>query len=272
MQLDTKLQIAKGTLTVLAVVTGFFLMGVVVLVLCAGLQINPFKETTTSFLISAFVGLIGIAAVLVLLNVATNVSLIADAKIAELKVEPKPGQLKKWALGFFATAAILAVFIFLGTYLSKNRYLAVVRGQAEDVLRSNENLLNEIGHLLASGKYEDYKRIEEIRTFLQNQRSGLPELAIIYSGNFEGKTAIYKVGDYFGYSRSDQEYRPVYFTCTENLDCEYLTKFFSGEKVDVLQKYTMREDQFYIYIPVIEKDARFVLLFDRRNSYGKIGS
>ena len=272
MQLDTKLQIAKGTLTVLAVVTGFFLMGVMVLVLCAGLQINPFKETTTSFLISAFVGLIGIAAVLVLLNVATNVSLIADAKIAELKVDPKPGQLKKWALGFFAMAAILAVFIFLGTYLSKNRYLAVVRGQAEDVLRSNDNLLNEVGHLLASGKYEDYKRIEEIRTFLQNQRSGLPELAIIYSGNFEGKTAIYKVGDYFGYSRSDQEYRPVYFTCTKNLDCEYLTKFFSGEKVDVLQEYTMREDQFYIYIPVIEKDARFVLLFDRRNSYGKIGS
>ena len=271
MQLENKVQIARGTLTVLAVVTGLFLMGLVVVVLCAGLDINPFKETTTSFLISAFVGLIGVAAVLVLLNVATNMSLIADAKIAELKVEPRPGQLKKWALGFFALAAMLAGLIFVGTYLSKNRYLAVVREQAEDVLKTNENLLNEIGHLLASGKYEDYKRMDEIRAFLQNQRSGLPQLTIVYSGNFEGKTAIYRVGDYFGY-RSDQEYRPVYFTCTQGLDCEYLTKFFSGTNVGVLQKYTMREDQFYIYIPVVEKDARFVLLFDRRNSYGKIGS
>ena len=159
-----------------------------------------------------------------------------------------------------------------GHILSKNRYLTVVREQAEDVLKSNENLLNEIGHLLASGKYEDYKRVDEIRAFLQNQRSGLPQLTIVYSGNFEGKTAIYKVGDYFGYSRSDMEYRPVYFTCTQGLDCEYLTKSFSGTNVGVLQKYTMREDQFYIYIPVVEKDARFVLLFDRRNSYGKLGS
>jgi len=62
------------------------------------------------------------------------------------------------------------------------------------------------------------------------------------------------------------------FTCTQNLDCDYLTKFFSGALADVLQKYTMRNDQFYIYIPVVEKDARFVLLFARQNSYGKIGS
>ena len=54
------------------------------------LQINPFKEITTSFLIAAFLGLIGIATVLVLLNVATSVSLIADAKIADLNLAPPP--------------------------------------------------------------------------------------------------------------------------------------------------------------------------------------
>jgi hypothetical protein len=40
--------------------------------LCAGLEINPLRETTTSFLAAAFVGLAGVAALLVLLNVATN--------------------------------------------------------------------------------------------------------------------------------------------------------------------------------------------------------
>lgn len=77
MELDTKAQIAKATLNLLTAVVGLFLLGVLVLVLCAGLQINPFKETTTSFLIAVFVGLIGVATVLVLLNVATNISLIA---------------------------------------------------------------------------------------------------------------------------------------------------------------------------------------------------
>jgi hypothetical protein len=56
------------------------------------------------------------------------------------------------------------------------------------------------------------------------------------------------------------------------LDCDYLTKFFSGEKVDILRKYTVRDDQFYIYIPYSGKESRFVLLFNRSNSYGKLGS
>jgi hypothetical protein len=51
-----------------------------------------------------------------------------------------------------------------------------------------------------------------------------------------------------------------------------LRKFFSGEKIEVLQKYTIRDGQFYIYIPFTGNGARFVLLFDRRNSYGKVGS
>ncbi len=87
MRLGTKAQIAKATLSLLTLVSSLFLLGVLVLVLCVGLNINPFKETTSAFLVSAFAGLIGVVVVLVLLNVAVNVSLIADAKIAELKIE-----------------------------------------------------------------------------------------------------------------------------------------------------------------------------------------
>jgi hypothetical protein len=272
MELETKAQIARATLSLLVAVASLFFLGVLVLVLCVGLEINPFKETTTSFLVAAFAGLAGIAAVLVLLNVATNMSLIADAKIAELRIESRPGVMKKWLIGFALAATILVTFVFGGTYLSKERFLGVVHTQADDVLRANKNLLGEISRLLASGKGEDYKRNAEIRTFLQNQRSGLPQLTVIYSGKFADKLAFYKVNEYFPEYQETRTYVPTYFTCTQNLDCEYLTRFFSGEKVDIQQKYTLREDQFYIYIPYIGNEARFVLLFDRRNSYGKLGS
>jgi hypothetical protein len=271
MQLETKAQIAKATLSLLAVVASLFLLGVLVFVLCAGLEINPFKETTSSFLVAAFVGLIGVAAVLVLLNVATNLSLIADAKIAEMKIEPNRRVLRRWSAAFIAVAVALVGLIFAGTYLSKEKFLRVVRGQADEVLGKNRDLLEEISRLLASGKPEDYKRINEIRNFLQNQRSGLPQLTLIYSGQFEGKLAFYRA-DYYDWNQQRSEYTPTYFQCTQNMDCEYLTKFFSGQNVDVFQKYTVREDQFYIYIPLVGKEARFVLLFDRRNSYGKVGS
>jgi hypothetical protein len=91
MRVETKAQIARATLTLLTLTTFVFLLSVLVLVLCVGLQINPFRETTSSLLGAAFGGLIGVAAVLVLLNVATNISLIADARIAELQIEPEKG-------------------------------------------------------------------------------------------------------------------------------------------------------------------------------------
>jgi len=271
MRLETKTEIARATLSLLAVVVSLFFLGVLVFVLCAGLQINPFKETTTSFLIAAFVGLIGVAAVLVLLNVATNVSLIADARIAEMKIEPRRGVLRRWSAAFLVVAVVLVGLIFGGTYLSKEKFLGVVREQADEVLGKNRDLLEEVSRLLASGKPEDYKRIYEIRAFLQNQRSGLPQLTLIYSGQFEGKLTFYKT-DYYDWNQKPSVYTPTYFQCTQSMDCEYLTKFFSGQNVDVFQKYTVREDQFYIYIPFVGKNSRFVLLFDRRNSYGKVGS
>jgi hypothetical protein len=92
--------------------------------------------------------------------------------------------LRKWTVAFLVVAAALVCLIFVGTYFSKERYLGVVRAQADEVLKANNNLLEETSRLLASGKPEDYKRIIEIRKFLQSQRSDLPELTVIYSGTF----------------------------------------------------------------------------------------
>src|SRR5260370_27437783 len=88
MELDTKAQIARATLSILILVVSLFFLGVLVLGLCPGLEINPFRETTTSFLIAAFIGLIRVAALLFLFNVSTNISLISVARIAELHIQP----------------------------------------------------------------------------------------------------------------------------------------------------------------------------------------
>lgn len=272
MKLETKAQIAKVSLLLLSMVASLFFLGLIILVLCTGLHINPFRETTTSFLLAVFCGLIGAAAVLVLLNVATNISLIADAKIAELGVAPSRPRLRTLSIGFVAVAIGLVCLIYAGTYLSKEKYLSVVRTQADDVLKENKKLLEEISALLVSGRTEDYRRICDISTFLKHQRSGLPELTVIYSGKFADKRALFELQDHYPGNLENNTYTPSYFACTANLDCDYLKQFFSGEKVDILQKYTMRDDKFYIYIPFSGNKARFVLLFHRSNPYGKFGS
>src|SRR5208283_910625 len=272
MQLETKAEISKATLSLLVIVSWLFLSGLVVLVLCVGFEVNPFQERTTGFLIAAFTGLIGVAAILVLLNVATNISLIADTKLSELKIETGQGALRKWLLAFLAFTVVAAGLIAGGTYLSKEKYLNVVQRQANEVLRENGSLLEEISGLLAANKNEDYRRIYDILTFLRDQRHDLPQLSLIYSGKFGDKAALFMVGPYDYQDWDKQGYVGKYYGCKQNVDCDYLKKFFAGEKTNTLTKYTLRDDQFYIYIPYTGKGARFVLLFERVNSYGKIGS
>ena len=206
------------------------------------------------------------------MNVATDISMIAEASIAGLKVEPRADALKKWVVIFFAAALFLAGLVIGGTYFSRARYLNVVQAQADEVLQQNENLLAEISQRLAAGQATDFKRIFEIRNFLAHQRSGLPNLTIIYAGKFGDKLALYQASGFYWGDTDKNTFQPAYFECTRNLDCDYLKKFFSGDKVDVLKKSTIRDSQFNIYIPYIGKETRFVLLFDSRNSYGKLGS
>jgi hypothetical protein len=58
-----EMEIAHLTLNSLMIVAAMFALGVVVLVLCTGLRINPFREKTTSFLLAVFGGLIGLASI-----------------------------------------------------------------------------------------------------------------------------------------------------------------------------------------------------------------
>lgn len=272
MNIQTKVKISKVTLSLLTFSAAVFCVGVLSLVLCAGLGINPFKESTTLFLVSAFVGLIGFSTILVLLNVATNISLIADAKIAELHVSSQEFSLKKWTITFLMIVTIIVGFLFGGTYFSKEKYIALVQSQAEDILKENSELLENIGDLLSKAKPEDFKKIYEIKDFLEKQRKDLPSLTLIYARPFEGKQALYQTEYYFSGDVEKNKYNQVYFTCTEGFDCEYLKEFFSGEKKDALQKYSMSDNEFYLYVPFVGKTSRFVLLFERTHRYGKIGS
>lgn len=269
MKLQTKAQLSKVTLSLLSSVAFAFLLGIIVLVLCVGLRINPFKETTTGFLMASFLGLIGVGAILFLLNVATNISLIADTKVAELKIESNAPVIKRWAVVFLASCVALAGLIFAGTYISKENFIRVVRAQADEVLKENETLLEKVSVLLNSSTCDGYKKIDDIRRFLQHQRHGLPNLTLIRSGQFEDKMVFHEInsGPY-----DCVTYKPPYFECTKDVDCSYLKVFFSGGNVDVFQNYSLRDDHFRIYIPYVGKSGRFILLFERRNSYGKMGS
>lgn len=278
MLLATKAQISKATLYILCFVTAFLLLGIVTMVICAGLAVNPFKESTSGFLEGLFGALIGVSIVSLFLNVATNLSLIADAKIAELKIKSDKGQLVRWFYIFLGICVALTVLIGGSAYLSKQSYLSGVLSQANEIVAANGEMIKKIGLLLEAAEpnnKEHYEKAAGIVNFLSSQRKDLPYLTLIFDSPFEGKRGLYKISENdvcFGDRCEKGKFEKRYYRCEVDIDCAYLKSFFEGQETSIMQKLTIDDDQFYIYVPfVMENNRRFVLLFNKHNRYGSLG-
>lgn len=269
MRLETKIQLSSLSLRALSLAAALFVVGLFVIVLCLGLGVNPFREQTTSLLISSFMGLIGLCTVSVLLSVAANLSILADVRLASTGVAP-PRFPAMWLLILGVVSIIIAAGIGASTYYSKQRYLTVVLGQALEVATENSDIIEDIARLSAKTDLESYTQIAKKVQYLKSQREGLPDLQIIFQSQRGGKLSLRRAGDY-NYS-SQTAFEPPYYACRKEVDCDYLKAFFDGKNVKSKSDYTLKDDMFYVYLPVVTSAGRIVLLFDKQNHYGKVGS
>jgi len=270
MRTDIKFHISKLSLIILITLSALFILSTAVLALCAGLKINPFKESTSVFLISVYMGAIGLGVATFLLNIAINVSLIAETKVAQSNSSEAKSKIKFWLYIIGGITAATMIVILAGTVLSEKKYLSIVHQQANEVLNNNDDLLSKIGTLL-SNDTKNMPAIADINKFLANQRADLPQLTLIYSGNFEGKMALYELGTYFSENDKGIALR-TYYQCSKSIDCDYLKSFFSGNSAEILQRNTRRNDMFWIYFPFERGGSKFVFMFKKHQNYGKIGS
>jgi hypothetical protein len=271
MKRDSKAQLSKVTLFTLLSVASFFVVATIVLVVCAGLQINPFRERTTSFLIASFMGAIGLAVVSLFLNVAANLGRIADSRIPD-EMSQAGNPLKNWFIGIATAAGLALALVFVGTYFSEQKFLRVMRSQADDVIGKNPELIEKIANHLEKNSSQEYWEVAKILKFLASQRRDLPHITLIYVSQFEGKPARYGIESYIWQEKESKDYQPPYYQCAQDLDCEYLESFFNGKSNRVLEKLQRKDDSFDIFFPFEKHGIRFVLRFDRTQRYGKIGS
>jgi hypothetical protein len=268
--MDTKTKQSFSTFTfyLLLGVGAVFLVGVIDLVLCTGLKINPFTERATTLLFAAFIGLIGIAIVTFLLNVAANLSLLAESKNGPAPARPFP--MKMFAILFGLVAFSSVALIAGGTWASERRFLAVVEKQTEEILSQNKDLVARLGVLIQGQSRKEFEEVSSILHFLGSQRRNLPNLTLIYDGTFENKPALYQANAYL--PKDVGPYVPRYYECYQERDCQYLKDFFSGKQPPKLSSFSRSSGTFYIYYPVETGKRRFILLLERNNSYGKLGS
>jgi hypothetical protein len=246
----------------------FYVVSIVVILMCFAFQMNPFRESTTSVLLIAFFGSIGLAGCALFLNIAANLSLISE-KGSSVNEHEKSGGLRYWALGTAAATGLAIVLVISGHLYSKQRLLQITRAQAESIVSENSAILEKMGLNLKLGDASSKSSVVQAIKFLEGQRKDLPSVTLIYPGKFEDKLAYIK---FVGWRTFENNAADEYYECTQNVDCEFFKKAFTSDTIETMEAFNQEGSSYDIYIPVRTSTMQFVLKFSKVQRYGKLGS
>ncbi len=278
MDLDARLKMSRVTLKILMILNSFFLTAAVVIALCVGLDLNPFGENTTSFLVASLMGSIGLAVATLFLNIASNLSLIAE-KFSDDVVQSSSKSLRKYIVGTTSIVVAAVIIVIAGSKISDERVISAGRKQAEAVMDENQKMFEDILVKVSAIKKVDEEMPPEVLdslNFLQHQRADLPSLTIITSTSYGNQRALFEFSalsewEHHQHKECDR-CKAQYFSCRAEIDCDYLKDVFSGKSRDPKTYFDRKRDELRLYFPVETAGTKAVLLFNRSQRYGKLGS
>lgn len=285
MLLNTKVKLAHGTLYILSGLAALVAMGVVGIVACATFHVNPFNEHTTDFLIAAIVGLVGLGLVALALNVAANISIIADSKVANIQLENGGYSLKN----VIATCAVVVAVIFAGVwgaaYISdavlKQRLVKFAGALPVDYVSELQMLEK---NLAKTEKIENIKSCRNMIYTIPVILTGdfvIDDLMYSYKKDSTSMAGILEVGilDNKQMSESDDDpYTHSPFRCKDKPYCEVIRSFLTDSTSAIPDPIVSNgrcgwvENVPVVYTPLIVEGRRLVAKVCIRSSYGKIGS
>jgi len=271
MNLKIAQAISRFSLYIILAVVLLLSIAIGIGLLCAGLNINPFSARITSLMAALFAGSIGLAAVAMLLNMAVNLSIIADRNSGIFNAEGNAAILKKYSKIYLLVILATALIVIAGTFASRYHYKTQLRQQAAGIIAQNTAIIDKIKTAVISGQDADLNTIPDKLEFLTKQRQDFPGVLLLYSGQYESKTALYQMG-YWSKTSDLKLFKKSYYSCRQNLDCEYLNNFFGGKNTAPLQHIDYTRDTYLVYQPFAMDGARFVLLFSKQENYGKLGN
>ncbi len=274
--MDIKQNVSKLSFLFICLVVTMLFVGTCVLITTVSFGINPFKSETTAFLSLSFFSMIGMSVVALMLNVAANLSLIAEGRTGDTSVKAKSFTdskkiLKLWTIGTGATTAGLIILILVLNLASESRKFKMMEDLSNEVLSGNKGLVEKLAGDLKAGTIERLSEIPKKLEFLKKQRQDLPELVLIFSEDFEGQRA-YRVINSWNFSPLTKENSKYpFYSCTKDVDCEKLKSFFEAGG---MQKFSVKQnglDEYSVYFPYEINGTRFILMFNKGIRFGSVG-
>jgi hypothetical protein len=267
----TNADIACWTLNGLMLVVSFLVAAIAVMIVSASLQFVPFKENTAAALLAVFMGGIGVSVVLLVLNIAANLSLIAGLKLEEHRIaHPYSGQtsrMKQWVIFAGVLIALGLALTLGGTVYSKWRFQKIFAEQAQAIQQDNQSVFAGIVRKIGNGYNPNRQDLATAMKVLESQQNSINSVSVIWSSTVMEKRIFEMQDNYFYKDRSQN-----FYTCDGPELCLWLNEFFDGKDKKPYRNFAFINDVYAIYVPVVQDGKRFVLLLTRRQDYGKIGS
>jgi len=268
MRTNNKIKLVNLTTWIMLITVSIIAFWFIGFVVSNTFDLNVFAQKSSTFIYS----FIGFSAVLVLcsaiLNISLNIGIIADNTGSDKESSRNNAIGRKFYLAITTIILGLIAFLFLGDYQTRKNTRDKLTDSSDYIVKTYAESINKLGPCLVdTGKVA---RIPEILKFLSDQKSEFPSVLLITSGKYDGQLTFLEIGQYDG-ERSLKKplYGNSFYRC-EDYDCKYLTEFFTGKASRTF--FWTRENDYKLYYPFDMRGVRFILLFTKHQSHGKIGS
>ena len=269
MKQTLKLKIANLATWIMIATVGLIVLWFIGFIVSNTFDLNVFTSRTTEF----FVSIIGFAFVLVacaaILSISLNIGLIADSKVQDRGPERTKTVFSR---NFLMASGLLVValigFLFIGDYLTRQSEKNNLIAEAEDLIDRYEQPIDELTLFIQDTA--TIGKVPEILKFLSHQKTEFPTVSLITSDQYQNETVFLQVHSRTSEKTLKKPYFDYSFYKCSKRDCDYLKEVFENGNLD---SYLWTEKNDYkFYYPVEKNGNRIILLFEKYERYGKIGS
>jgi hypothetical protein len=270
MKLRTKTRIANISIWVIVVtmvIVALFFFGFLI---ANTFDLNVFTSRTTTFIGTLFGASLVIVICGAFLNISLNIGIIADSKVNEITSGQKEKNTfnKKFLYAAILILIVLGGFLFLGDYLTRQNEKNKLISECEETLSRYGKSIKDLSTALTDTAL--IGEIPDILKFLSEQKQEFPGIILITSDYYKEQLTFLEITSHTEKSDLKKEmFNLSFYRCSKN-DCEYLKEVFETDKPDYF--FWSEKDNYKLYYPVTTGEKKFILLFSKYESYGKIGS
>lgn len=268
MKTRNKVRIANISTTIMIVTICLIVIWFVGFIVSSTFDLTVFARKTTTFMFS----FLGSAVVLVfcsaILNISLNIGIIADSRVNDIKDEIGTSMNRKFYIGSLLIVVGVICFLFTADYLSRKKEQNKLEKAADYIIDNYKSSISKISPALSDNS--QVKKVPEVLKFLSNQKEEFPSVFLITSDIYDSQETFLEITSWSSEHNLKQPMFGNSFYKCQDYDCEYLSKVFKENSDERL--YWKKDNSYQMYVPITTEGKQFILVFTKRNRYGKIGS